>query len=114
MSRANLLGKQDFPNFFLYVDEFQNFATPDFATILSEARKYKLNLTVAHQFVAQLDDEIKEAIFGNVGTMTAFRVGAEDSEFLEPQFQPTFDKNDLINNPNGSEVLKIRNLRRLL
>ncbi len=107
LSRASMLGKQDFPNFFLYVDEFQNFATPDFATILSEARKYKLNLTVAHQFVAQLDDQIKEAVFGNVGTMTAFRVGAEDAEYLEPQFAPTFDKNDLINNPNGSAYIKL-------
>ena len=75
-------GKEDFPDFYLYVDEFQNFATPDFATILSEARKYKLNLIVAHQFVAPLTDDIKNAVFGNVGTMCVYRVGTEDAEFL--------------------------------
>src|SRR3972149_4809344 len=80
--RATLLGKVDFPNFFLYMDEFQNFATPDIATILSEARKYKLNLVVAHQFIAQLTDDIKEAVFGNVGTMSTFRVGVDDAEYL--------------------------------
>jgi len=96
------LGKQEFPNFYLYVDEFQNFATPDFATILSEARKYKLNLTVAHQFVAQLQEDIKNAIFGNVGTMTIFRVGGDDAELLEPYFQPTFMKTDLANLPIGN------------
>ncbi len=95
LARASKLGKEDFPDFYLYVDEFQNFATPDFATILSEARKYKLNLTVAHQFIAQLTDDIKEAVFGNVGTMTAFRVGPDDAEFLESQFEPVFTKNDL-------------------
>jgi hypothetical protein len=102
MARHTMIGKEDFPNFFLYVDEFQNFATPDFATILSEARKYKLNLTVAHQFVAQLTDEIKEAVFGNVGTICAFRVGADDSEYLESQFEPAFSKKDLINLPIGN------------
>ncbi len=107
LSRASLLGKEDFPNFYLYVDEFQNFATPDFATILSEARKYKLNLTVAHQFVAQLEDDIKEAIFGNVGSMTVFRVGADDAEYLESQFEPTFTKNDLLNTPIGNAYTRL-------
>ncbi len=102
LARHKLLGKQEFPNFYLYVDEFQNFATPDFATILSEARKYKLNLTVAHQFVAQLQEDIKNAIFGNVGTMTIFRVGGDDAELLEPYFQPTFMKTDLANLPIGN------------
>jgi hypothetical protein len=102
LARHKMLGKQEFPNFYLYVDEFQNFATPDFATILSEARKYKLNLTVAHQFIAQLQDEIKNAIFGNVGTMTIFRVGGDDAEALEPYFTPTFTKTDLASLPIGN------------
>jgi hypothetical protein len=93
---------EDFPDFYLYVDEFQNFATPDFATILSEARKYKLNLIVVHQFIAQLEEDIKNAVFGNVGTICAFRVGADDSEYLETQFAPVFTKNDLINLPIGN------------
>jgi hypothetical protein len=102
LGRHTLIGKEEFPNFYLYVDEFQNFATPDFATILSEARKYKLNLIVAHQFVAQLPDEIKTAIFGNVGTMCAFRVGADDAEYLETYFEPTFTQSDLSNLPVGN------------
>lgn len=97
----------DFPNFFLHVDEFQNFATPDFATILSEARKYKLNLTVAHQFIDQLSDEIKTAIFGNVGTTCAFRVGVDDAEYLETQFEPTFTKQDLSNLPVGNAYVRL-------
>jgi hypothetical protein len=107
LGRASLLGKEDFPDFYLYVDEFQNFATPDFATILSEARKYKLNLTVAHQFIAQLTDDIKDAVFGNVGTITAFRVGPDDGEFLETQFQPVFTKSDLTNLPVGNCYMKL-------
>ena len=102
LARHTLIGREEFPNFYLYVDEFQNFATPDFATILSEARKYKLNLIVAHQFVAQLEDDIKDAIFGNVGTMCVFRVGADDAEYLETHFDPVFTKRDLINLPIGS------------
>ncbi len=98
---------QDFPHFYLYVDEFQNFATPDFATILSEARKYKLNLTVAHQFISQLDEQIKDAIFGNVGTMCVFRIGVEDAEFLENQFTPRFTKTDLINLPVGNCYVRL-------
>ncbi|MBP7928174.1 type IV secretion system DNA-binding domain-containing protein, partial [Patescibacteria group bacterium] len=104
LSRHKLIeqGIKDFPSFYLYVDEFQNFATPDFETILSEARKYKLNLVVAHQFVAQLTDEIKEAIFGNVGSMCTFRVGADDAEFLENYFGPTFTSKDISNLPIGN------------
>jgi hypothetical protein len=105
--RSSMLGTVDFPNFFLYMDEFQNFATPDIATILSEARKYKLNLVVAHQFISQLTDDIKNAVFSNVGTMTAFRIGPEDAEFLESHFQPTFTKPDLINNPIGNCYVKL-------
>jgi len=107
MGRHTLIGKEDFPDFYLYVDEFQNFATPDFATILSEARKYKLNLIVANQFIAQLTDDIKNAVFGNVGTTVAFRVGAEDGKYLETQFDPVFKAPDLINNPIGNAYVKL-------
>lgn len=84
-------------DFFLYVDEFQNFATPDFAQILSEARKYRLSLIVANQFIGQMEEEIKNAIFGNVGTIASFRVGVNDASYLQREFQPTFSENDLIN-----------------
>ncbi|OGH24193.1 MAG: hypothetical protein A3B47_00695 [Candidatus Levybacteria bacterium RIFCSPLOWO2_01_FULL_39_24] len=84
-------------DFFLYVDEFQNFATPDFAQILSEARKYKLNLIVANQFIGQMEEEVKNAIFGNVGTVVAFRVGVNDANYLQHEFQPVFAEADLIN-----------------
>lgn len=98
LARHTLVVKgESFPDFYLYVDEFQNFATPDFATILSEARKYKLNLVVAHQFIAQLEEDIKNAVFGNVGTICAFRVGSDDAEYLEKQYAPVFNKSDLIN-----------------
>ncbi|MCL5970180.1 MAG: type IV secretion system DNA-binding domain-containing protein [Patescibacteria group bacterium] len=96
------MSRQDMPkeqrkDFFLYVDEFQNFATPDFAQILSEARKYKLNLVVANQFIGQMEEEVKNAIFGNVGTVAAFRVGVTDANYLQHEFQPTFTEADLIN-----------------
>ncbi|MDP3988582.1 MAG: type IV secretion system DNA-binding domain-containing protein [Candidatus Levybacteria bacterium] len=96
------MSRQDMPkeqrkDFFLYVDEFQNFATPDFAQILSEARKYKLNLIVANQFVGQMEEEVKNAIFGNVGTLVSFRVGVTDANYLQHEFQPTFTEADLIN-----------------
>ncbi len=96
------MSRQDVPmdqrkDFFLYVDEFQNFATPDFAQILSEARKYRLNLTVANQFIGQMEEEVKNAIFGNVGTLAAFRVGVTDANYLQHEFQPTFSEADLIN-----------------
>jgi len=84
-------------DFYLYVDEFQNFATPDFAQILSEARKYRLDLTVANQFIGQMEEEIKNAIFGNVGTLLAFRVGVADASYLQHEFQPVFSENDLLN-----------------
>ncbi|OGH48323.1 MAG: hypothetical protein A3A51_00585 [Candidatus Levybacteria bacterium RIFCSPLOWO2_01_FULL_39_10] len=96
MSRQNVPMEQR-NDFFLYVDEFQNFATPDFAQILSEARKYRLNLIVANQFIGQMEEEIKNAIFGNVGTLAAFRVGVTDANYLQHEFQPTFDEADLIN-----------------
>lgn len=86
-------------DFYLYVDEFQNFSTESFASILSEARKYRLNITMAHQYIEQLSDEVKAAVFGNVGTMAAFRVGATDAEELEKEFQPTFMQEDIVKLP---------------
>lgn len=96
------MSRQDMPkdqrrDFFLYVDEFQNFATPDFAQILSEARKYRLNLIVANQFIGQMEEEVKNAIFGNVGSLVSFRVGVTDANYLQHEFQPTFTEADLIN-----------------
>lgn len=96
------MSRQDIPmeqrnDFYLYVDEFQNYATEDFAVILSEARKYRLNLVVANQFVAQIDEEVKNAVFGNVGTMVTFRVGVPDANFLQHEFAPIFNEVDLTN-----------------
>ncbi len=107
LARQRLVGKTDFPNFYLYVDEFQNFATDSFATILAEARKYKLNLIVAHQFIAQLEDKIKEAVFGNVGSKAVFRVSAEDAEYLETYLSPTFTKGDIAKLPNGNCYMQL-------
>ena len=84
-------------DFYLYVDEFQNFATPDFGQILSEARKYRLNLTVANQFIGQIEEDVKNAIFGNAGTIISFRVGVSDANYLQHEFQPVFSEADLIN-----------------
>jgi hypothetical protein len=84
-------------DFYLYVDEFQNFATPDFAVILSEARKYRLGLCVANQFIGQVEEEVKNAVFGNVGTIVAFRVGVTDANYLQHEFTPTFGEDDLLN-----------------
>lgn len=89
-----------FPPFYLYIDEFQNITTNSISTILSEARKYKLSLHIAHQFIGQLKDDIKKAVFGNVGSIVSCRVGAEDAEFLEKQFGPVFTANDLMNVDN--------------
>jgi hypothetical protein len=100
MARAGM-AKEDRRDFFLYMDEFQNFATDSIAIILSEARKYLLCLIMAHQYIGQLaennDTQIRDAVFGNAGTMVSFRVGAEDAEFLEKEFSPVFDQNDIIN-----------------
>src|SRR3989344_5324422 len=96
MSRADVPEATRRP-FYLYVDEFQNFATPDFATILSEARKYKLNLTVANQFTSQMEDEVKNAVFGNVGTLISFRTGVADANYLQHEYTPTFNESDLLN-----------------
>ncbi|MFZ2832094.1 MAG: TraM recognition domain-containing protein, partial [Minisyncoccia bacterium] len=96
LSRVDMFGSGQKPNdFYLYIDEFQNVTTPSIATILSEARKYRLSLNVAHQYIAQLSEEIKNAVFGNVGSIAAFRVGPEDAEFLEKKFAPTFTAQDI-------------------
>lgn len=94
-------------DFNLYVDEFQNFTTDSIATILSEARKYHLNLVVAHQFIAQLSEKIRDSVFGNVGSMIVFRVGIQDAEFLVKQFQPEFDQKDLVNIDNFNAYAKL-------
>lgn len=99
MSRADVGAEKvrDLPPFHLYVDEFQSFANESFADILSEARKYKLSLTIAHQYIEQMSDEVRAAVFGNVGTMISFRVGAYDAEVLEKEFAPAFTAEDLVN-----------------
>ncbi|MDP1718838.1 MAG: type IV secretion system DNA-binding domain-containing protein [bacterium] len=94
-------------DFTLYIDEFQNFTTDSIATILSEARKYRLSLVVAHQFIGQLSEKIRDAVFGNVGSQVVFRVGAEDAEFLVKQFEPVFTKNDLLNIDNFHAFVKL-------
>ncbi len=99
MSRADVsaTSMQTLPNFYFYVDEFQNFANESFSDILSEARKYKLNLIIAHQYVEQMEEEVRDAVFGNVGTTIAFRVGPFDAETLETVFAPQFEATDLVN-----------------
>lgn len=98
-------------DFYLYVDEFQNFVTDSFATILSEARKYRLNLIMGHQYIAQLapdnNTKVRDAVFGNVGTMVVFRVGAADAEFLETEFDPHFTPTDIVNIPKYNIILKL-------
>ncbi|MCD4756612.1 type IV secretory system conjugative DNA transfer family protein [bacterium] len=94
-------------DFFFYADEFQNFATDDFCSILSEARKYRLNLTMAHQYIGQLPDNIKDAVFGNVGSLFVARCSAEDGQFLEPQFDPILTSGDLINQGLGHYYVKM-------
>ncbi|PIR88556.1 MAG: hypothetical protein COU09_01590, partial [Candidatus Harrisonbacteria bacterium CG10_big_fil_rev_8_21_14_0_10_44_23] len=105
-SRADLSQEERKP-FYLYIDEFQNVTTNTIETILSEARKYQLNLTVAHQFIDQLSEEIRKGVFGNVGSIAAFRVGTEDGEFLEKQFSPVFSRRDLINIDNFNCYLRM-------
>jgi hypothetical protein len=111
MSRVDI-PEEDRKDFYLYVDEFQNFATESFANILSEARKYRLNLIVAHQYINQLvtdkkNSVVRDAIFGNVGTLICFRVGADDAEFLEKEFDPTYLLNDLVNLTKYQVYLKL-------
>lgn len=100
LSRVDIADEKARKDFNLYIDEFHNFTTDSISTILSEARKYHLSLTIAHQDIAQLKEKIRDSIFGNVGTQIVFRVGVQDAEFLVKQFEPIFDINDLINIPN--------------
>lgn len=95
------------PPFYLHMDEFQNVTTDSIAAILSEARKYRLGLTIAHQYVAQLDERIRDAVFGNVGSIAAFRVGPEDAEYLERQYAPTFSASDLMNIENRNAYVRL-------
>ena len=106
-SRVNI-SEQQRKSFYFYIDEFQNFTTPSIATILSEARKYKLCLTIAHQFIGQLSEDIKKAVFGNVGNMLCLRIGAEDAEFLIKQFEPIFSISDLISVDNFNSFVKLQ------
>jgi CxxC-x17-CxxC domain-containing protein len=106
MSRVNVPEK-DRADFVLYIDEFQNFSTDSFANILSEARKYRLSLVLAHQYIKQMEEKVMDAVFGNVGTMILFRVGAEDGEFLEKEFSPEFYTHDLVNLPKQNIYVKL-------
>ena len=99
LSRVDIPEEQR-ADFYLYIDEFQNFTTESIATILAEARKYRLDLTIANQFIRQLTDKIRDAVFGNVGSISTFRVGADDAEYLKNQFEPIFSPQDLLNIDN--------------
>ena len=107
MSRSDIARVEDRRPFYLYVDEFQNFATDSFAVILSEARKYGLNLTVANQYVAQMTDAVRDAVFGNVGTTISFRVSADDAPVLVKQFEPTFEAGDLLQLNNRHFIISM-------
>lgn len=106
LSRADSVGK-DLPPFYLYIDEFQNITTKSIPGILSEARKYKLSLTIAHQFLKQIDEKIRDAVFGNVGSMAVFRVGEEDGEFFAKQFAPVFSSLDFVNIENLNAYVRM-------
>jgi hypothetical protein len=106
MSRVDT-PEQERKDFFLYVDEFQNFATESFTNVLSEARKYRLALILGHQYITQMDENVRDAVFGNVGTMISFRVGAEDAEFLEKELLPEFNASDLVNLGKYNIYLKL-------
>ncbi len=106
MARADV-PESERRDFFLYVDEFQNFATDSFATILSEARKYRLSLILSHQYVAQMEDSVRDAIMGNVGTFVLFRIGSQDADFLESEFAPELEIKDLVNLPKYNIYTKL-------
>lgn len=106
LSRSDVSEDQR-PDFYLYLDEFQNFTTDSIATILSEARKYRLNLNLTHQFIKQLDDPIREAVFGNVGTIVSYRVGVDDAEFLAKQFEPVFTDYDVVNLERFTAIIRL-------
>lgn len=107
MSRSDIPKIEDRRPFYLYVDEFQNFATDSFATILSEARKYALNLTVANQYVGQMSETVRDAVFGNVGSMISFRVSADDAPLLAKQFEPQFEPGDLLQMHNRHFIINM-------
>lgn len=107
MSRSDIAKIEDRRPFYLYVDEFQNFATDSFATILSEARKYGLNLTVANQYISQMSETVRDAVFGNVGTMICFRVSADDAPILAKQFEPQFEPTDLLQMHNRNFIINM-------
>ena len=107
MSRSDIPRIEDRRPFYLYVDEFQNFATDSFATILSEARKYGLNLTVANQYISQMSETVRDAVFGNVGTMISFRISADDAPILAKQFEPQFEATDLLQMHNRNFVINM-------
>ncbi len=106
LSRVDMFGKT-MNDFYLYIDEFQNVVTDSIASILSEARKYRLSLNIAHQYIAQIDPKIKDAVFGNVGSMAVFRVGTEDATFLEPKFKPTFSAQDITKQDNFNAYMSM-------
>ena len=106
MSRVDI-PEEERKDFFLYVDEFQNFATESFVNVLSEARKYHLSLILAHQYITQMEESVRDAVFGNVGTIVSFRVGAEDAEYLEKEFIPEIIAEDLVNLPKYLIYLKL-------
>ncbi len=106
LSRVNM-PEADRKDFYLYIDEFQNVTTKSIATILSEARKYKLDLIITHQFIGQLEEDIQKAVFGNVGSIASFRIGSDDAEYMERQFAPTFSAHDLLNIDNRNAYLKL-------
>ena len=106
MSRVDI-PEEERKDFFLYVDEFQNFATESFVNILSEARKYRLALILAHQYIAQMEERVRDAVFGNIGTLISFRVGAEDAEYIEKEFTPEFVAGDLVNLAKYNIYLKL-------
>ncbi len=106
LSRVDMFGRP-INDFYLYIDEFQNVTTDSIASILSEARKYRLSLNIAHQYISQLEEKIKNAVFGNVGSMAVFRVGTEDANFLEPKFKPIFSAYDITKLENYNAYLSV-------
>jgi hypothetical protein len=106
LSRVDMFGKP-MNDFYLYIDEFQNVTTDSIASILSEARKYRLSLNIAHQYINQLEENIKNAVFGNVGSMAVFRVSSEDAQFLEKRFQPIFKASDLMRLDNFNAYMNL-------
>ena len=106
LSRVDMYG-QKMNDFYLYIDEFQNVTTDSIASILSEARKYRLSLTVAHQYISQLEEKIKDAVFGNVGSMAVYRISSEDAKYIEPKYNPTFTASDIMKLDNFNSYVKM-------